>query len=141
MKHSFFWLENLLNHEMINPTDSYLNRKNQLLYIQKLVHDNYFSKQYSLIKPNMANTNTDKLQFIIAWTDHNQGKTCCFLLKQTFQLFFFEFWEATGAALHRCSYKKVFWKYPANLQENTHAEVCWRAAFEATHRSRQILKL
>ena len=27
------------------------------------------------------------------------------------------------AALHRCSYKKVFWKYAANLQENSHAEV------------------
>ena len=27
------------------------------------------------------------------------------------------------AALHRCSYKKVFWKYIANLPENTHAEV------------------
>ena len=26
------------------------------------------------------------------------------------------------AALHRCSYKKVFGKYAANLQENTHAE-------------------
>ena len=25
--------------------------------------------------------------------------------------------------LHRCSYKKVFWKYPANLQENVHIEV------------------
>ena len=28
------------------------------------------------------------------------------------------------AALHRCSYEEVFWKYAANLQENTHAEVC-----------------
>ena len=27
------------------------------------------------------------------------------------------------AALQRCSYKKMFWKYAANLQENTHAEV------------------
>ena len=27
------------------------------------------------------------------------------------------------AALQSCSYKKVFWKYAANLQENTHAEV------------------
>ena len=26
-------------------------------------------------------------------------------------------------ALPRCSYKKVFWKYAANLQENTHADV------------------
>ena len=26
------------------------------------------------------------------------------------------------AALHRCSYIKVVWKYPAKLQENTHAE-------------------
>ena len=29
----------------------------------------------------------------------------------------------TEAALQRCSYKEVFWKYAVNLQENTHAEV------------------
>ena len=29
----------------------------------------------------------------------------------------------TEAAIHRGWYKKVFWKYAANLQENTHAEV------------------
>ena len=28
-----------------------------------------------------------------------------------------------SAARQRCSYEKVFWKYVANLQENTHAEV------------------
>ena len=27
------------------------------------------------------------------------------------------------AALPRYSYKKVFWKYTVNLQENTHTEV------------------
>ena len=27
------------------------------------------------------------------------------------------------AAAQRCSLEKVFWKYAANLQENTHAEV------------------
>ena len=26
-------------------------------------------------------------------------------------------------ALQRCSWEKIFWKYAANLQENTHAEV------------------
>ena len=31
----------------------------------------------------------------------------------------------TEAALQRCSYEKVFWKYAANLEENTHAEVYW----------------
>ena len=29
----------------------------------------------------------------------------------------------TGAAILRCFYKKVFWKYAANLQEKTHAKV------------------
>ena len=29
----------------------------------------------------------------------------------------------TEAALHRCSYEKVFWKYVANLQEKTIAEM------------------
>ena len=27
------------------------------------------------------------------------------------------------AALQRCSYEKMFWKYAANVQEDTHAEV------------------
>ena len=27
------------------------------------------------------------------------------------------------AAIQRCSYEKVFWKYAENLQDNTHAEV------------------
>ena len=30
---------------------------------------------------------------------------------------------STDAALQMCSYKMMFWKYAANLQENTHAEV------------------
>ena len=32
----------------------------------------------------------------------------------------------TEATIQRCSYKKVFWKYAANLQKNTHAEVWLR---------------
>ena len=28
----------------------------------------------------------------------------------------------TEAAVSRCFYKKVFWKYASNLQENTHAK-------------------
>ena len=31
--------------------------------------------------------------------------------------------DGTGAAIRRCYVKKVLWKYAANLQENTHAEV------------------
>ena len=31
-------------------------------------------------------------------------------------------WPTTAGALQRCYQEKVFWKYPANLQENTHAE-------------------
>ena len=27
------------------------------------------------------------------------------------------------AAIQRCSFKKVFWKYAANLQENTHVKM------------------
>ena len=27
------------------------------------------------------------------------------------------------ATIQRCSYEKVFWKYAANLQKNTHVEV------------------
>ena len=34
-----------------------------------------------------------------------------------------EKYEYTGAALQRCSLEKVFWKYAANLQENTHTEI------------------
>ena len=32
----------------------------------------------------------------------------------------------TEAATTSCSWKKVFWKYVANLQENTHAEVWYQ---------------
>ena len=39
----------------------------------------------------------------------------------------FQFYDKSSwvaeAALQRCSQEKVFWKYSANLQENTHAEV------------------
>ena len=28
--------------------------------------------------------------------------------------------QRTEGAVQRCSYEKVFWKYAANLQENTH---------------------
>ena len=37
--------------------------------------------------------------------------------------YFFESQESTEATLHRCSYKKVLWKYVPNLQKNTHAEL------------------
>ena len=33
------------------------------------------------------------------------------------------------AATQRCSQEKVFWKYAANLQENTHAEVWFPSHF------------
>ena len=32
-----------------------------------------------------------------------------------------------------CSYKKVFWKYPANLQENTHTKVWFQYTFSLEH--------
>ena len=52
----------------------------------------------------------------------NLGKKWCNLLKCVWP-----FWHIKGesaeAALHRRSYKKVFWKYAANAQENTHAAV------------------
>ena len=31
--------------------------------------------------------------------------------------------KSLEAALRMCFYKKVFWKYAGNLQENTHVEV------------------
>ena len=31
--------------------------------------------------------------------------------------------KVSEAAVQRCSYEKVFWKYAANLQENNHGEV------------------
>ena len=31
--------------------------------------------------------------------------------------------EMTEAVAQKCSWQKVFWKYAANLQENTHAKV------------------
>ena len=31
--------------------------------------------------------------------------------------------DMTEAVTQKCSLEKVFWKYPANLQESTYAEV------------------
>ena len=31
--------------------------------------------------------------------------------------------DLAEAALHTCFFKEVFWKYTANIQDNTHAEV------------------
>ena len=33
------------------------------------------------------------------------------------------FYIFAEAGVRRCSYEKAFWKFAANLQENTHAEV------------------
>ena len=41
-------------------------------------------------------------------------------MKKQLQLMSF---KTTEVAVQRCSQEKVFWKYAANLQENTHAEV------------------
>ena len=38
----------------------------------------------------------------------------------------------TEGALQRCSYKKAFWKYAANLQENTHAEMWFQQSYKVT---------
>ena len=35
-------------------------------------------------------------------------------------------------SLQRCSYKKVFWRYAENLQENTHTEVQYQQSCFAT---------
>ena len=36
------------------------------------------------------------------------------------------------AALRKCLYKQVFWKYAANLLENTHAEARFQWSCKAT---------
>ena len=48
----------------------------------------------------------------------------CLLLKKNFN----QKWLPTEVALQRWSYKKMFWKYAANLQETTHAEVWYKMA-------------
>ena len=40
--------------------------------------------------------------------------------------------ELTEAALHSCSYKKMLWKYAANVQENTLSEVRFQEGCQAT---------
>ena len=41
------------------------------------------------------------------------------------------FLYSSEAAHQRCSYIKLFWKYAANLQENTHVKVCFQKCFKA----------
>ena len=38
----------------------------------------------------------------------------------------------TEASLHRCSYKMMFWRYAANIQENTHVEEWFQWSSKAT---------
>ena len=40
-------------------------------------------------------------------------------------------WRFTEVVPHRCSSKQLFWKYAANLQENTHAEVWFHKSWSA----------
>ena len=41
--------------------------------------------------------------------EYDQIQECCFIYSEV--------------AIQRCSWEKVFWKYAANLQENTHTEI------------------
>ena len=53
-----------------------------------------------------------------------QNKLTNILIKKYFQITLDKMVPShTEAATQRCSYDKLFWKYPVNLQENTHAEV------------------
>ena len=40
--------------------------------------------------------------------------------------------NSAEAATQRCSLEKVYWKYAANLQENTHAEMWFQQSYFAT---------
>ena len=42
------------------------------------------------------------------------------------------------AALQRCSYEKLFWKYAVHSQENTHAEVWFQSNCKATFRNHTL---
>ena len=45
---------------------------------------------------------------------------------------FYELLRSTEAALQRCSCKKVFWKYAASIQENTHPEMWFQQSCKTT---------
>ena len=57
---------------------------------------------------------------VISLIDFDVMKFCEDWWFRDFDIFIMEFVEA---ATQRCFWEKVFWKYVANLQENSHAEV------------------
>ena len=66
-----------------------------------------------LFSPSMERLHRSRVSFKPLWRSFYAKKIL------------FPFWwnVLIGAALQRCSYKKVFWKYPTNLRENTLANV------------------
>ena len=64
-----------------------------------------------------------------------QGKTKYLVLslisshKHRWRFSLISVWICLEAVFQRCTYENVFWKYAANLQDNTHAEVWFCACF------------
>ena len=58
---------------------------------------------------------------IISWKSDNPASMVHKVENIEYTMVFLDFFEA---AIQRWSQEKVFWKHAANLQENTHAEVC-----------------
>ena len=57
------------------------------------------------------------------WNNKIIKKICLKIWSLLHHKLFFLWLNFSEAATHRCSYEKLFWKYAANLQENTHAQV------------------
>ena len=67
-----------------------------------------------------------KLELVNFYMNYNLTKNVTKIKKILNDFFFASVFVASKTVHHRCFCKKVFCKYAANLQENTHAEVPYR---------------
>ena len=79
-----------------------------------------------------TSTATIPLSVLFLYWDKNSYLKSLFCLLTSLLLLTVTSNIPSETALHRYSYKKLFWKYAANLQENAHAEV-WFIEIKLRH--------
>ena len=84
------------------------------------VNGSYFFSIFALNLENRQNLTTIYVREFFNLTNNFGiliGSTIAYYVSSSYCTYISE------TAVRRCSWEKVFWKYAANLQENTHAEV------------------
>ena len=108
--------------------------------VLSIFHDKYISTYRSSEADNDCVQSCSAKKSLLKNSKKFSGKYPCLFLRKLLAvssikismeiLYFFE--TVIKAALHRCSYEKIFWKYTANLQANTHAKLWFQKSCKAT---------